>query len=84
MILKDQQNINVNMYDNPATWRRKLRVQSLVGIARNELESGKEFDEFSDILEQEMKIKWKLVPSTRKLYLVTVKRVLDNKLVLIC
>ena len=72
------------MYDNPATWRRKLRVRSLVGIARKELESGKEFDEFSDILEQEMKMKWKLVPSTRKLYLVTVKKVLDNKLVLIC
>lgn len=84
MILKDQQNKIVNMYDNPATWRRKLRVLSLVGIARKELESGKEFDEFSDILEQEMKIKWKLVPSTRKLYLVTVKKVLDNKLVLIC
>ena len=84
MALKDQQNNNLNMYDNPATWRRKLRVRSLVEIARKELKSGKEFDEFSDILEQEMKIKWKLVPSTRKLYLVTVKRVLDNKLVLIC
>lgn len=72
------------MYDSPATWRRKLRVQSLVKIARNELESGKEFDEFSDMLDQEMKIKWKLVPSTRKLYLITVKKVLDNELVLVC
>ena len=45
------------MYDNPASWRRKLRVQSLVKIARKELEYGKEFDEFSGILEQEMKIK---------------------------
>ena len=72
------------MYDNPATWRRKLRVQSLVEIARTQLESGKSFDEFSDILEQEMITKWKLVQSTRKLYLITVKRVLDNKLVLVC
>jgi hypothetical protein len=72
------------MYDRPASWRRKLRVQSLVKIARKELVSGKEFDEFSDVLEQEMKIKWKLVPSTRKQYLVTVKNVLENKFVLIC
>ncbi len=72
------------MYDNPASWRRKLRIRSLVEIARKELESGKEFDEFSGILEQEMKIKWKLVPSTRKQYLVTVKNVLENKFVLIC
>ena len=73
------------MYDDhPAVWRRKLRVQYLVKIARKELESGKEFDEFSDMLEQEMKIKWKLVPSTRKQYLVTVKKVLDNRLVLVC
>ena len=72
------------MYDNPASWRRKLRVQSLVKIARKELEYGKEFDEFSGILEQEMKIKWKLVSSTRKQYLVMVKNVLENKLVLVC
>ena len=70
--------------DHPAVWRRNLRIQSLVKIARKELESGKEFDEFSDILEQEMKIKWKLVPSTRKQYLVIVKKVLENQLVLVC
>ena len=72
------------MYDTHATWRRKLRVQSLVEIVRKEVESGKKFDEFSDMLEQEMKIKWKLVPSTRKQYLETVKKVLDNQIVLVC
>ena len=72
------------MSDTPAAWRRKIRIQSLVKIARKELEDGRVFDEFSDILEQEMKIKWKLVPSTRKQYLVTVKNVLEDKLVLIC
>ena len=72
------------MYDTPATWRRKLRIQSLVEIAKKELECGKVFDEFSDILVQEMKIKWKLVPSTRKQYLVTVKNVLEDKIVLMC
>ena len=68
------------MYDHPATWRRKLRLQELVNISRIELESGKTFDEFSDKLDKEMQSRWKLVPSTRKLYLNYVKRVLDNQL----
>ncbi len=72
------------MYNHPSAWRRKLRLQELVDIARKELKSGKEFDEFSHILEQEMQIRWKLVPSTRKQYLETVKKVLDNQIVLVC
>jgi len=72
------------MYENPAAWRRKLRCQTLVDIAKKELESGREFDEFSDKLEEEMKIRWRLVKSTRKEYLQTIKNVLENKYVLEC
>ena len=71
------------MYENSHSWRRKLRVQSLVEIARKELDSGKEFTEILDKLEQEMQIRWKLVPGTRKQYLDTIKKVLENQLVLV-
>ena len=70
------------MYEHPQAWRRKLRLQALVDIARRELESGKEFDEFSHKLDQEMQIRWRLVSSTRKQYLDTVKKVLENQFVL--
>ena len=82
MRLKDQESKIVNMHDHPSVWRRKLRLHALVCIARNELQLGKEFDEFSDSLEQEMESRWRLVSSTRKLYLDFVKKVLDNQLVL--
>ena len=67
------------MYENTMTWRRKLRIQSLVGIAIQELDSGKEFNQISDKLEHEMKIRWKLVSGTRKQYLHTVQGVLENR-----
>ena len=70
------------MYENSHTWRRKLRIQTLVVIARKEMQQGKNFDEFSLRLEQEMKVRWRLVESTRRHYLVTVKKVLDNQFVL--
>jgi len=82
--LKDHDDKHANMSDYPSAWRRKLRVQTLVEIARIELKSGKEFDDFSGKLEEEMQIRWKLVQSTRKQYLDMVKRVLDNQLVLVC
>ena len=71
------------MYENSKSWRRKLRIKFLVDIARKELDSGKGFEQITDKLEQEMLNKWRLVPGTRKQYLDTVKRVLDNQLVLI-
>lgn len=70
------------MYENSHSWRRRLRIQTLVAIATNEMESGKDFDDFSPKLEQEMQIRWKLVASTRKQYLHTVKKVLTNRSVL--
>jgi hypothetical protein len=81
--LKDHENKNGNMYENSHSWRRRLRIQSLVDIARKELDSGKEFDQITGKLEQEMQIRWRLIPGTRKQYLDTVKKVLNNQLVLI-
>ena len=83
MILKDHENKNDNMYEYSQSWRRRLRLQFLVDIARIELKSGKEFDEFSQKLDQEMQIRWKLVPSTRKQYLNTVRKVISNQFVLV-
>ena len=71
------------MYEHPGACRRKLRLQALVDIARKEIESGKEFDDFSPILEQEMQTRWRLVSTTRKQYLDTIKKVLENQLVLV-
>ncbi len=70
------------MYENSHSWRRKMRIQTLVDIAKKEIESGSEFDEFSLKLEKEMQIRWKLVRGTRKQYLETVKKVLSNQFVL--
>lgn len=67
------------MYENAISWRRKLRIKSLVGIARQELDSGKKFEQITDRLEEEMQIQWKLVPGTRKQYLQSVQGVLENK-----
>ncbi|MDH3657291.1 MAG: hypothetical protein OEM77_04055 [Nitrosopumilus sp.] len=71
------------MYEYSQSWRRRLRLQFLVDIARIELKSGKKFDEFSQKLDKEMQIRWRLVPSTRKQYLNTVRKVISNQFVLI-
>ena len=83
MKLKDHKFKSSAMYENSHSWRRKLRIQRLVDIARKEIESGKDFSEFSTRLEQEMQIRWKLVKGTRKAYLDTVKKVLENQLFLV-
>ena len=83
MTLKDHKLKNDTMYENSHYWRKKLRLQSLVDIARTEIESGKNFEDFSHMLEQEMKTRWRLVRNTRKQYLGTLRKILDNHIVLI-
>ena len=70
------------MHEYSQSWRKRLRLQALVKIARKEISSGLEYDEISIKLDKEMQIRWRLVPSTRKSYLETIKKVLDNQLVL--
>ena len=70
------------MYEYSQSWRRRLRLQALVDIAKKELDSGKEFDEFSHKLDEQMQSRWRLVRSTRKQYLDVVKKILEHKFVL--
>ncbi|MDH3794160.1 MAG: hypothetical protein OER78_03670 [Nitrosopumilus sp.] len=71
------------MVDCVQTWRKKLRLQELVDIAKNELESGTEISEIYEILDKAMSFRWKLVNSTKKLYLEDVKKILANQFVLV-
>ena len=71
------------MVDCVQTWRKKLRLQELVDIVKNELESGTEISEIYEILDKAMSFRWKLVNSTRKLYLEDVKKILANQFVLV-
>ena len=70
------------MYENSHSWRRRLRLQELVKMARDELELGKQFDEISLNLENQMQAKWKLTASTRRQYLLIIEKVLANQFVI--
>ena len=68
------------MAEHARAWRRKLRIRELVDIAKK-LESGTEMSQIYDHLDSVMVSKWKLIPSTRKQYMETVKKVLSNQYV---
>ena len=51
------------MAEHVQTWRKKLRLQELVDIARQELELGKEITLVYEILDQQMQERWNLVSS---------------------
>ena len=71
------------MAEHVQTWRKKLRLQELVGIAKKELESGKEISLVYEILEEEMQSRWRFVDSTKKQYLDAIKKILANQYVLV-
>jgi len=71
------------MADHVQTWRKKLRLLVLVGIAKQELESGKDITKVYEILEEEMQERWRFVASTKKQYLDDVKKILTNQYVLV-
>jgi hypothetical protein len=64
------------------TWRKKLRLQELIVIARNELKSGKNISQVNQILSEQMQTRWKFVGSTQKQYLIDIGRILNNQYVL--
>jgi len=70
------------MVDCAHTWRKKLRLQELMIIARKELESGEEIDLVYEILDDEMVKRWRFVESTKKQYLDDIKKILANQYVL--
>jgi len=71
------------MADHVSTWRKKLRLVVLVGIAKQELESGKEITKVYEILEEEMQKRWRFVGTTKRQYLIDVKKILTNQYVLV-
>lgn len=71
------------MTEYAQSWRKKLRLQELVDIAKHELESGKEINQIYEKLDQEMQTRWKLGISTKKQYLDTVNKILTNQYVLV-
>jgi len=71
------------MAEHVQTWKKKLRLQELMGIAKEELESGKEITLVYEILEEEMQSRWRFVDSTKKQYLDDIKKILANQYVLV-
>ncbi len=71
------------MVDHIHTWRKKLRLQELMDIANQELESGKEITVINEILDKQMQKRWNLVSTTRKQYLADIKKILANQYVLV-
>jgi hypothetical protein len=67
------------MADCVHTWRRQLRIQELANIAKEKLESGIEITVIYEILDEIMVSKWRSIPTTRKQYLDSVKKVLENQ-----
>ena len=63
------------------TWRKKIRIKILVDIAKRELKSGKEIFQVYETLDQEMKIRWRIVLGTRKQYLQEINKNLNQSIV---
>jgi len=71
------------MVDHIYAWRKKLRLQVLMDITKQELESGKEITIINEILDIQMQKRWNLVSTTRKQYLDDIKKILANQYVLV-
>lgn len=70
------------MVDYAHTWRKKLRLQELMIVARREIDAGEEIDLVYEILEDEMETRWRFVSSTRRQYLEDIKKIMENQYVL--
>ncbi len=70
------------MADCAHTWRKKLRLQELMIVAKREIDSGEEIDLVYEILEDEMEARWRFVGSTKRQYLEDIKKILANQYVL--
>ena len=70
------------MVDCVHTWRKKLRLQELMIVAKRELDAGEEIDIVYEILQGEMELRWKFVGSTKRQYIEDIKKILSNQYVL--
>ena len=71
------------MVEHVHAWRKKLRLQELLVITKQELESGKELGVINEILDMQMQKRWNLVSTTRKQYLDDIKKILANQYILV-
>ena len=71
------------MVEHVHAWRKKLRLQELLVITKQELESGKELGLINEILDIQMQKRWNLVSTTRKQYLDDIKKILRNQYILV-
>ena len=70
------------MTDCAHTWRKKLRLQELMVVAKYEIDAGEEIDLVYEILEDEMQTRWGFVGSTKRQYIEDIKKILANQYVL--
>ena len=70
------------MTDCAHTWRKKLRLQELMVVAKYEIDAGEEIDLVYEILEDEMQTRWGFVGSTKRQYIDDIKKILANQYVL--
>ncbi len=71
------------MVEHVLAWRKKLRLQELLVITKQELESGTELGLINEILDTEMQKRWNLVSTTRKQYLDDITKILKNQYILV-
>jgi hypothetical protein len=62
---------------------KKTTTSSTCEHAKQELESGKEITKVYEIVEDEMQKRWRFVGSTKRQYLIDVKKILTNQYVLV-
>jgi len=70
------------MADCAHTWRKKLRLQELMIVAKREIDAGEEIDLVYQTLKDEMQARWRVVSSTRRQYIDDIKKLLANQYVL--
>jgi len=71
------------MVEHVLAWRKKLRLQELLVITKQELESGKDLGLINEILDIQMQKRWNLVSTTRKQYLDDITKILRNQYILV-
>ena len=70
------------MADCAHTWRKKLRLQELMAVAKREIDADEKIDPVYETLEDQMQARWRFVGSTGRQYIEDIKRILANQYVL--
>ncbi|MHA7647094.1 hypothetical protein [Nitrosopumilus sp. S4] len=71
------------MGDYVQTWRKKLKLQELLEIAKQEMKTENDINQVYKKLDLEMQVRWRFVSTTRKQYIEDIKKILANQYVLV-